>query len=249
MQNLSEHDLAGAAVLITGAGQRLADTVARRFATAGARLALAYMEEDATAAAETARATAAELSIQCDPADPEAVRRCVRQTAATLDGLDVLVNTAMLRRNAPSHRMTDADWLRVVGVELSGTLFFCREAIRPMMRRRRGRIINLTDVSGMRGEAAAANHSSARGGVAALTRALASELAPHGIFVNAVAVSYLEDELGQLEPAGQARLLRNTPMHRAGRGEEVADAALFLASAAASFTTGHLLQVNGGLYL
>ena len=117
-----------------------------------------------------------------------------------------------------------------------------------MLKKRRGRILNLTDVSGLRGEAGHANHSAARGGVAALTRALASELAPLGIHVNALSVAYLDHELPALDEAARTRLMGNTPLGRAGAADEVAAAALFLASSASSFTTGHLLAVNGGLY-
>jgi 3-oxoacyl-[acyl-carrier protein] reductase len=118
-----------------------------------------------------------------------------------------------------------------------------------MLKKRSGRILNLTDVAGLRGEAGHANHSAARAGVAALTRALGSELAPLGIHVNALSVAHLDHELAALDDSSRARLIGNTPLGRSGAAAEVAEAALFLASSSASFTTGHLLAVNGGLYL
>lgn len=241
--------LQGKAALVTGAGQTLADAVARRFAAAGARVALAFLPGDAEAARRTAEACGAALALECHPADPEAVRAAVRHVVAELGALDVLVNAAVERCGGASHELSDEAWQRVVDVELSGTLYFCREAVRPMLKQRSGRILNLTDVAGLRGEAGHANHSAARGGVAALTRALASELAPLGVQVNALSVAYLDHELAALDERARARLLGNTPLGRAGAAEEVAEAALFLATSASSFTTGHLLAVNGGLYL
>jgi 3-oxoacyl-[acyl-carrier protein] reductase len=235
-------------VLVTGAGQPLADAVAECFAAAGAGIALAYLPSDAEAALRLAERTAARLTIACDPADPVAVRNTVRCVASQLGGIDVLANAATRRAGGAAHDMALDDWRQVIDLELSGTLYFCREVIRPMLRKRRGRIINFTDVAGLRGEAAHANHAAARGGVAALTRALASELAPIGIHVNAVAIGYLSHEVDALDEAARKRLLGNTPLARAGRAGEAARAALFLASEACSFTTGHLLQVNGGLY-
>jgi 3-oxoacyl-[acyl-carrier protein] reductase len=235
--------------LVTGAGQPLADAVARRFAAAGARVALVHLPEDTQAARDSAATCGAALVLACDPAQPDAVRAAVRQVVAELGGLDVLVNAAVQRSGGASHELSDTAWQRVVEVELSGTLYFCREAVRPMLKQRSGRILNLTDVAGLRGEARHANHSAARGGVAALTRALASELAPLGIHVNALSVAYLDHELPTLDDGARARLLSNTPLGRAGAADEVASAALFLATSGSSFTTGHLLAVNGGLYL
>jgi len=241
--------LQGKVAIVTGGGQPLADAIARRFAAAGARLALVHLPEDGEAANGTARACGAPGATSCDPSDPDAVRQVVRALVAEHGSLDVLVNAVSLRHGGASHELSDACWRRVIDVELSGTLYFCREAVRPMLKQRSGRILNLTDVAGLRGEAGHANHSAARAGVAALTRALASELAPLGIRVNALSVAYLDHELEALDEKARARLVGNTPLGRAAAAEEVAEAALFLASAAASFTTGHLLAVNGGLYL
>lgn len=236
-------------ILIHGVGQPLADAIARRLAGPEVRLALLGLPEDAAGLEATAAELVADVVLECDPADPAAVKSAVRQVVTELGGLDVLVNATVHRDNAAACSLSDAQWQRVIGVELSGTLYFCREAIRVMMRKRRGRIVNVTDVSGLRGEAESANHSSARGGVAALTRALASEVAPQGIYVNALGVSTLDEELAALPEASSKRLIENTPLGRAASAAEVAEAAAFLASAAASFTTGHVLQVNGGLYL
>jgi 3-oxoacyl-[acyl-carrier protein] reductase len=241
--------LQGRVAVVTGGGQPLGDAIARRFAAAGARLVLVHLPEDAEAAAGTAAACGAASAVACDPSDPDAVRQVVRALVTEHGSLDVLVNAVCLRRGGASHELADDSWLRVVEVELSGTLYFCREAVRPMLKQRSGRILNLTDVAGLRGEAGHANHSAARAGVAALTRALASELAPLGIRVNALSVAYLDHELPALDEKARARLVLNTPLGRAGASAEVAEAALFLASTAASFTTGHLLAVNGGLYL
>lgn len=245
---MSEGMLASKAALVTGAGQPLADAVARCFAREGARLALACLPGQAEAAQGVAADTAAALVCECDPADPDAVRATVRRVVEALGGLNVLANTVVQRADGPVPTLSLEDWQRVLEVELGGTVYFCREAIRPMLRQRSGRIINITDVAGLRGEARAVNHATARGGVAALTRALAAELGPLGIHVNALVVGRMAHELDELDERTRARLLQYTAFGRLGTVEEAAGAALFLASAAASFTTGHLLQVNGGLY-
>jgi NAD(P)-dependent dehydrogenase (short-subunit alcohol dehydrogenase family) len=245
---MSEGMLASKAALVTGAGQPLADAVARCFAREGARLALAYLPGQAEAAQAVAADTAAAVVCECDPADPDAVRATVRRVVEALGGLDLLANTAVQRADGAVPTLSLQDWQRVLDVELGGTVYFCREAIRPMLRQRSGRIINITDVAGLRGEARAVNHATARGGVAALTRALAAELGPLGVQVNALVLGRMAHELDDLDERTRARLLQYTPAGRMGTVEDAAGAALFLASGAASFTTGHLLQVNGGLY-
>jgi 3-oxoacyl-[acyl-carrier protein] reductase len=240
--------LASKVALVTGAGQPLADAVARCFAREGARVALVCLP-GALAAARAALGDGVPVMLaECDPADPEAVRAVVRRLVEEQGRLDILANTASHRADGPTGALSLADWQRVLDVELSGTVYFCREAVRPMLRQRSGRIVNVTDVAGLRGEARGVNHATARGGVAALTRALAAELGPLGVHVNALVVSRMAHEEDALDERVRARLLRNTAFGRMGTVEEAAGAALFLASDAASFTTGHLLQVNGGLY-
>lgn len=236
-------------VLVTGAGQPLADAVARLFTARGARVALVFLEDDAEAAVAFAAELPAISCQACDPADPKSVKSAVRQVVERAGRLDVVVNAVTCRADGPISDLDDAVWKRVLDVELGGTVYFCREAIRPMLRQRSGAIVNLTDVAGLRGEAGAANHASARGGVAAFTRALASELAPLGVRVNAIATGLLEGELDRVPEARRDRIKAATPLGRGVRPEEVAEAVLFLASSASSFTTGHILQVNGGLYL
>jgi NAD(P)-dependent dehydrogenase (short-subunit alcohol dehydrogenase family) len=234
--------------LVTGAGQPLADAVARCFAREGARVALVCLPGDLAAARTALGDGRPVLLAECDPGDPEAVRAVVRRVVEEQGRLDVLANTATCRADGLARALTLDDWQRVLDVELSGTLYFCREAIRPMLRQRSGRIVNVTDVAGLRGEARGVNHATARGGVAALTRALAAELGPLGVHVNALVVSRMAHEEEGLDEKTRTRLLRNTAFGRMGTVDEAAGAALFLASDASSFTTGHLLQVNGGLY-
>jgi NAD(P)-dependent dehydrogenase (short-subunit alcohol dehydrogenase family) len=243
-----EKALMSRVALVTGGGQPLADAVARAFLREGARVALACLPGQSAAVRAAFTDEAPALVCECDPADPEAVRATVRQVVQDLGGLHILANLATARSDGAVPTLSSHDWTRVLDVELSGTLYFCREAVRPMLRQRGGHIVNLTDVAGLRGEARAANHATASGGVAALTRALAAELGPMGIHVNALVVSRMAHEEGQLDETTRARLRRHTAFGRLGTVEEAAGVALFLASGAATFTTGHLLQVNGGLY-
>lgn len=240
--------LASKVALVTGAGQPLADAVARVYAREGARVALVALPGELDAARASLGSLPPVLLAECDPADPDAVRATVRRVVDEHGGLDVLANTATHRSDGAAGSLTLDDWQRVLDVELSGTVYFCREAVRPMLRQRSGRIVNVTDVAGLRGEARGVNHATARGGVAALTRALAAELGPLGVHVNALVVSRMAHEEDALDERTRTRLLRNTAFGRMGTAEEAADAALFLSSDAARFTTGHLLQVNGGLY-
>jgi len=237
--------LAGAVVLVTGAGQPLGDAIARRLGEAGARLALVHLPEDEGAARRLQSETGAPVALACDPRDPEAVRGAVRAVAAQCDGLDALVTATVARVRGSARTLPFEEWARVIDVELSGSLYFSREAMRMMVRRRHGLIVNVADTFGLK--LAAANNAAARG-VAALMRALASEAAPHNIRVNAVSVSTMPHEFDGVDVAGGQSALRDTTFGRAAHPEEVAAAVHFLLSEDARFINGHAIPVNGGLY-
>jgi 3-oxoacyl-[acyl-carrier protein] reductase len=241
----AEMTLDGAVALITGAGQPLGDAIARRLKRAGVTLALVHLPWDEAAARKLQEETGAKVLLGCDPRDPEAVRQTVRAVARQCGGLDVLVTAAVARVRGSVRTLPFEEWTRVIEIELCGSLYFSREALRAMLRRHRGRILNVADTFGLK--LAAANNAAARG-VAALMRALASEAAPHNVQVNAVSVSTMPHEFEGVDVAGGQGSLRDTTFGRAAHPEEVADAAHFLLSDDARFVNGHALPVNGGMY-
>lgn len=242
---MSGQTLAGKVALVTGAGQPLGDAIARRLTAAGARLGLVALPEDEERGRAIAQEIGAEVVLICDPRDPDDVRRAVRGVSSACGGLDILVTAAVARVRGSVATLPFEEWARVIDVELSGSLYFSREALRAMLKRGRGDILNVADTFGLK--LAAANNAAARG-VAALMRALASEAAPHHVRVNAVSVSTMPHEFDGVDVAGGKSSLGNTTFGRAARPEEVADAAHFLLSADARFINGHALPVNGGLY-
>ncbi len=239
----SEQLLSQRGALITGAGQPLAAAFARRFAEAGARLALGYVQADAKAAAQLAQACGAEMIFEFDPGDPESIRASVRQVVGKLGTVDLLVNALLSRVDLSLQEVSCEQWVKFQSLQLDTTIYFCREVLRAMMRKHRGRIINVIDV--LRG---GPNTAAARG-IAAMTRALASEVAPLNIYVNGLAVASLPEEVPELGQMGRSLLAKEaSPLGRLGQADEIAEAALFLASDAARLTSGQCLSVNGGLY-
>ncbi|WP_224364463.1 SDR family oxidoreductase [Hyalangium versicolor] len=230
-------------VIVTGAGQPIASAIARRYAKAGARLVLSFLPEHEAAATELAKSLGAELATACELSDPQAVSALVRRVTTELGGVDVLVNAHLSRVPGKLSEVSAEQVKSVVERQLSGTAFFCKEVIRPMMRKRSGRILNLLDsASGGPGKVAAE-------GIAAMTRALANEVSRQGISVNTLAVHLLPEEAEQL-PAPQRERLEGElgPLGRLGNPEEIAEAALFLVSSAANLMTGQRLSATGGLW-
>ncbi|MCY1014481.1 SDR family NAD(P)-dependent oxidoreductase [Pyxidicoccus sp. MSG2] len=230
-------------VIVTGAGQPIASAIARRLGRAGARLALVFLPEHEAEATALARALGAELAMACELSDPQAVGAVVRRVTTELGGLDLLVNASLSREPGRLRDLAAAQWKTLIERQLSGTAWFCKEVIRPMMRKRSGRILNLLDVAHGGASRVAAE------GLSAMTRSLANEVARHGISVNTLAVHLLAEEAEQLPPAQRERLDGELgPLGRPGSAEEIAEAALFLVSSAANLTTGQRLSATGGLW-
>jgi 3-oxoacyl-[acyl-carrier protein] reductase len=240
-----ETTLAGQVALVTGAGQPLGDAIARRLSRAGARVALCHLPEDEDRARQLQAEIGVPLLLGCDPRDPEAVRRTVRAVATEYQGLDIVVTAAVARVRGSVRSLPFEEWTRVIDTELTGSLYFSREALRAMLKWHRGQILNVADTFGLK--LAAPNNAAARG-VAALMRALASEAAPHNVKVNAVTVSTMPHEFDGVDVAGGSSSLASTTFGRAARPEEVAAAVQFMLSEDAGFINGHALPVNGGLY-
>jgi 3-oxoacyl-[acyl-carrier protein] reductase len=194
-------------------------------------------------AAEVAAESGAEAA-QADVSDAEQARALVESAGE----LDVVVNNAGVTRDGLIARMPDGDWDSVLETNLGGTFYTCRAAARGMMRRRRGSIVNVTSIVGLRGNAGQTNYAAAKAGIIGLTKSLARELGPRGVRVNAVAPGYVETRLTDVLPEElRAGMLANTPLGRLGTPEEIARAVRFLCSDDASFITGEVLLVDGGL--
>lgn len=243
-------DLTDQVALVTGAARGLGRAIAETLAGAGARVACVDVSPETLAETvrviEAAGGTAATLA--CDVTDSGRVDEVVEEVVQRWGGLHVLVNNAGVTRDSLIMRMKDEPWDAVIAVNLRGTFLFTRAVTRPMMKARRGRIINIASVSGLTGNPGQANYSASKAGVIGLTRTVARELAGRGITVNAVAPGFIATTM--TEALGEEVLQKvreQTPLGRLGLPQDVADAVLFLASEAASFITGHVLVVDGGL--
>jgi NAD(P)-dependent dehydrogenase (short-subunit alcohol dehydrogenase family) len=238
--------LAGKVCIVTGAAAGIGRAIALHFARAGATLVLA--DRDAAGLAQVARETGAQ-AVAVDVAEAEAPQR-ILAAACALGGPDVLVNNAGVTTVRPLLETTDADWDAAIAICLGSTFRLSREAVRAMRARGRGgAIVNMASVNAMQGQPCVAAYAAAKGGIHAMTRQLAVECGPHGIRVNALSPGLIVTEAfaAKLEPHDVAMTVEAYPLGRLGRPEDVAQAALFLASDAASFITGVDLPVDGGL--
>jgi 3-oxoacyl-[acyl-carrier protein] reductase len=188
------------------------------------------------------------VAIAADLAEPGAATTLVDSTVAQLGRIDIVVNNAGLTRDGLALRMSDADWQAVIDVDLSAAFRICRAALRPMLRNRYGRIVNVSSVSGITGNPGQANYSAAKAGLIGLTKSLAREVATRGITVNAVAPGFIDTEMtAALTDAQRSAAVAAVPAQRLGAAQEVAAAICFLAGRDASYITGAVLQVDGGL--
>ena len=239
-------------VLVTGASRGLGRVIAESFAREGARVGIGYRtrrEEAETTLAQVEAAGGRGTLLEFDVRDPAAVAAAVERFAHE-GGLDVLVNNAALVSDRLFALMSFEEFERVVGVNLDGTFHCCRAVLGVMMARRRGAIVNIASVAGLRASAGQANYAASKGGVIAFTATLGAELARHGIRVNAVAPGLLTTGMGARLDRGLAQQRRSAiPLARFGEADEVARAVVFLASDEASYVVGQCLVVDGGLSL
>ncbi len=234
--------LEGKVALVTGASRGIGRAIAAELARGGASVVVGYR----TGAAE-AEALAAEIggrAVQADVADPEQAARLVQEAG----DLDILVNNAGLTRDGLILRMPDEDWRTVIDTNLGGVFYTCRAAARGMMKKRGGSIVNLTSVVGIHGNPGQTNYAASKAGIIGFTKSLARELASRGVRANAIAPGYIQTALTDVLPEDvQQAILANTPLGRLGTPEDVAGAVRFLCSDEASFVTGEVLLVDGGL--
>lgn len=240
-------EFADKVVLVTGGTRGIGRACAEAFAKDGAKVAICGRSD------ETARAAAAEIGngargYGADMADPEAVDAMVKAIAADLGPIAILINNAGLVRDGLLMRMKNQDWDTVIAADLSGPFYCCRAAMRDMLKARWGRIINISSVIGLHGQAGQSNYAAAKAGLIGFSKSLAQELGSRNVTVNVVAPGYIATDMTSVIPEeGRKVIMSRTPLGREGTSAEVAACVKFLASEGAAYITGAVLQVDGGL--
>jgi len=239
--------LDGRAALVTGASGGIGAAIARALHAQGAVVVLSGTRRDALEALAAALGERVHVC-PADLADPAAPALLVEAAEAAAGPLHILVNNAGLTRDMLALRMEDADWQAVLEVDLTAPFRLARAVLRGMLRRRAGRIVSISSIIGATGNAGQANYAAAKAGLIGLTKALAQEVAPRGVTVNAVAPGFVATPMTEKLSAEQrARIAAAIPLPRLGKPEDVAAAVVYLASDEAAWVTGATLHVNGGM--
>jgi 3-oxoacyl-[acyl-carrier protein] reductase len=240
-------NLSGRTALVTGASGGLGSAIARALHRQGASVTLSGTRQEAL------DQLAAELGervhvVPCDLSDSAAVEQLIPATEAAMGSVDILVNNAGLTRDQLFMRMKDADWDLVLAVNLTAAFRLARAALKPMLKRRHGRIVNITSVVGVTGNAGQANYAASKAGLIGLSKSLAREVAARNVTVNCVAPGFIESPMTDvLTEVQKSAILSSVPAGRLGAAEDVAAAVVYLASSEAAYVTGETLHVNGGM--
>jgi 3-oxoacyl-[acyl-carrier protein] reductase len=244
--------LAGKVALVTGASQGIGRETALALAEAGAKVVVAARNEGklAALAEEIAAKGAVAFALKMDVADAEQVKAGFKAVLEKFGKLDILVNNAAITRDGLAMRMKLEDWDAVIRTDLTGAHLCTQQALATMVRARAGRIINIASVVAQMGNAGQANYVAAKGGLIGLTKAIAMEIASRNVTVNAIAPGFIETPMTDvLSDKVKEELKTRIPLGRMGTGRDVAAAIVFLASEEAGYITGHVLDVNGGMYM
>ena len=244
--------LQGRTALVTGASQGIGRACAVALAKAGTRVGLAARNEAKLneVAAEIATLGGAAAVFALDIASEESIKACAKAAVAHFGSIEILVNNAGITRDTLLLRMKRADWDEVIQTNLTGTFLMTQALLSPMLKARWGRIINISSVVGETGQAGQANYAASKAGLIGLTKSLARELASRNITANAVAPGYIETAMtAVLDEKQREAMLAHIPLGRAGTDADIANAVRFLASDEAAYITGHVLDVNGGMYM
>jgi 3-oxoacyl-[acyl-carrier protein] reductase len=244
--------LEGRVALVTGASQGIGRSCALELARAGATVALAARNQQKLeeVAAEITNAGGKAACYPLDVANEDAIKATVKAVVSSHGKLDILVNNAGITRDTLLMRMKRADWDDVMNTNLTAAFLMTQAAITPMLKQRWGRIINIASVNGQMGAPGQANYAASKAGLIGLTLSVAREVASRNITVNAVAPGYVETAMtAALPEAAKAEIVKQIPLGRTGQDKDIAAAVCFLASEEASYITGHVLNVNGGLLM
>lgn len=243
-------ELQGQVALVTGGSRGIGLAVATELASAGARVAVVARDEARAQAAAAGLPGEGHRGYAVDVADPEAVNALVKRVEEEMGSLDVLVNNAGVTRDNVLMRIKDDDWDAVVDTNLRGAFNTIRAASRGMMKRRSGRVINVSSVVGITGNKGQANYAASKAGLIGLTKSVAKELASRGVLVNAVAPGYIETDMtSDLPEAAREALSSQIALGRLGKPEDIAPVVRFLAGPGAAYMTGQVLVVDGGMVM
>ena len=243
-------DLSNKVALVTGGSRGIGKAIGSHLAGAGAKVALADVVDTAQIQASADEIGGGAIAVSANVTNPDDCAAAVSQVEEALGPIDVLVNNAGITRDGLLIRMADADWSAVLDVNLKGVFNMTKAVARGMMKRRSGRVVNIASVVGITGNAGQANYSASKAGVIGFTKTIAKELASRGVLVNAVAPGFIDTDMTKALPeSARETLLKLIPLSRLGSPDDVARAVLFLSSDLASYITGQVVVVDGGMIM